>query len=212
MRWTCLVAAVATAAGSWLKVLGALVSSASAARYCVVMLGAMLGGISQPVLLNIASLLSSTWFPPSQRDFATSIGALIAPVGNAAISVLSPLMVGSGLDAADNVVGMLLMVAGLCTAALIACVLWLGDAPPTPPSHAAVARRSQVSGSGAHTSRPRHVAHCYMCDVSDACAPGSQLDMLRDRDMLLLTVGFGIGAAMFNAVIALMGAMLRQRG
>ena len=46
----------------------------------------------------------------------------------------------------------------------------------------------------------------------DVCALGSQLGMLRDRDMLLLTIGFGIGAAMFNAVIALMGAMLRQRG
>ncbi len=38
------------------------------------MVGTILGGISQPVLLNVASLLSAVWFPPSERDFATAVG------------------------------------------------------------------------------------------------------------------------------------------
>jgi hypothetical protein len=161
--------------------------------------------------------------------------------------------------------------------ARVQCALWLGEAPPTPPSHAAAARRASTdggaspaasAGASAYRGSARRVSRVasaceVLCDSSVTvshtpargiwrasagasatsvtaarvsipsdtstsssapiagaapaprsgfCAPGSQLHMLKDRDMLLLTIGFGIGAAMFNAVIALMGAMLRQRG
>jgi hypothetical protein len=49
--------------------------------YTVMMFGQVLIAISQPLYLNAPALVSAAWFPLDERDFATSVGAMAAPVG-----------------------------------------------------------------------------------------------------------------------------------
>eukprot|EP01138_Halocafeteria_seosinensis_P002605 gb/GECG01002663.1/.p1 GENE.gb/GECG01002663.1/~~gb/GECG01002663.1/.p1 ORF type:complete len:272 (+),score=25.89 gb/GECG01002663.1/:1-816(+) len=50
-------------------------------RYIVTLFGQLFGAISQPFFMNLPSTLAVKWFPSHQREIATSIAALINPLG-----------------------------------------------------------------------------------------------------------------------------------
>ena len=67
-----------TVAGLWLRLVVILHPS-----FYWILGGQVLGGLASPFMLNAAAKLGATWFPPSERVLATSIGAVFLQVGNA---------------------------------------------------------------------------------------------------------------------------------
>ena len=52
-------------------------------RYIVTLVGQFFGAVSQPFFMNLPSTLAVKWFPSHQREIATSIAALVNPLGTA---------------------------------------------------------------------------------------------------------------------------------
>jgi len=104
LRSTLLLCASATVIGSLLRYLAVLLRDywGSTACYSLVLLGQVLIGIGQPIVVNLATGMASIWFPLEERDRAATIGAVFNPLGNAFGSILPPLIVYSTASHADD--------------------------------------------------------------------------------------------------------------
>ena len=50
--------------------------------YVPLIIGQIFSAIAAPFFLNSTALFAAHWFPPSQRDVATSIGSMANPLGS----------------------------------------------------------------------------------------------------------------------------------
>ena len=59
-------------------------------RYSIVLIGQCLGAIGQPFFTNAPAKLAGTWFPTSEREIATTIAAMLNPIGTFLAAVHHP--------------------------------------------------------------------------------------------------------------------------
>ena len=203
--------------------------------YALALLGQFIGAIGQPIFANAPAAVAGAWFPRAERELGTTIAAMSTPLGNGIFSVLASVIVSEPSQVASwQIIEAVIVV--VCTILLI---LTQRDGPPTPPSTAAAARAALRA---AHTAQQRThvpllddpvdmVTGLDEEDLSDeevvqvidreradsiAMAGGGMLaealHMLKDRNFLLLTLGYGIGLGFFNTYITITGQLILPCG
>eukprot|EP01138_Halocafeteria_seosinensis_P002607 gb/GECG01002665.1/.p1 GENE.gb/GECG01002665.1/~~gb/GECG01002665.1/.p1 ORF type:complete len:506 (+),score=39.61 gb/GECG01002665.1/:1-1518(+) len=186
-------------------------------RYIVTLFGQLFGAISQPFFMNLPSTLAVKWFPSHQREIATSIAALINPLGNAAGSLVPSLMVSQAADVRSS----LLLQLGLATASAILMIIFMKERPLSPPSAAAALREEEEKQTSDDTVETVHINQSddSITDEFISSSPGTRADspglatlkhvlsncvhLLKQKNFLLLLIGFSVGLGLFNAFITL---------
>lgn len=151
LKTTFVIAASITVAGSLLRYLSSLYldSLGAANAYWLMFLGQALAAIAQPSFLNMPPAIALAWFPTSERDIATTIGAMVSPIA-LAVGQIIPVALASETETSTgeyDVSGMedLLLTEFLLTVLpLLLTIIFFRDAPPTPPSYAASLKAKMV--------------------------------------------------------------------
>ena len=100
----------------------------------------LVGGLAQPILLNLPPKVSHNWFAVRERPLATMMGGLATPVGQALGYVLSPFILPTEVTAQQpqefkRVFRDLFFVCAIAgTAVLVVCIVIFREKPPRPPS------------------------------------------------------------------------------
>lgn len=89
------VAAILTCIGALIRTIATSIENSldDQTKYALILLGQSFGALAQPILLNYPPAIASIWFPVSERDIATTIGAMSSPIGNAIGQILPILFV-----------------------------------------------------------------------------------------------------------------------
>lgn len=240
LRRTIVLGVLLNATGSLVRLasIWGVASGASNVGYAILLVGQALPALAQPLFTNVPAKLAGDWFPDSQRDVATVIGALGNVLGNAAGQVIPTLLVtcsaeataassesGSGsqlsyagrqplmqtdvntaprghgiCSSANDVTGMgtlLFLQAALASLFALWALFFFDGIPPSPPSRSAAQRledsaleRTRESFSASVTIRKHTVL------------------LLANAEFRKLLVGFGIGLAVFNALLTVLGQLI----
>ena len=175
--------------------------------FSVLFFGQTVAAIAQPFFTNTAAKMAGEWFPVAERDVATVIGSLFNPLGNAIGNVLPALLV----TCATSTSGACVDVKGMSTLMLVQAILgtlawgwcfgWFRQEPPTPPSKSALERKSFRL---ANKQSPKHLRiHPTQMIKRDIAT------ILGDREFRKLLVGFGIGLALFNALLTVVEQIIQ---
>lgn len=162
--------------------------------YVCLMIGQSLAGLAQPYFTNTPAKFAGEWFSLSQRDVATTLCAMLNPVGIAVGQVLPPLLVNS--DTGYGMATLLLGQACVATGILGITFLLFQEAPPTPPSRTTSMRHLEAVGE---QKREAQRAQLWK-DVRW---------LLTNKNFILLLMTFGIGLGIFNAVTALLAQLIQ---
>ena len=217
LRASILAGNILNVGGCILRALSALVPASHGGRYALALAGQTVAGMGQPFFTNMPASIAGTWFPAAERELATSVGALVNPLGNAAGSVVPGFTVHSGEDLAVT----MLVTAAVASLVLVATYLGVSDKPPTPPSAAASSRLllqdAAATGSplteSPSTSAPEKEGLLASVHTDGSGTPWQMtLALLRDRNFLFLLFGFGTGYSMFNAFLTLIAQMVAPCG
>lgn len=148
--------------------------------------------------------LASEWFGTSQRELATTIGAMSNPVGIAIGQLLPTALVsasGRGMST------LLLVTAGASTATMLFCFLCVRSEPVTAPSRSMEERRAARADAASASA------------LSRAAVPFGQSPLVLElkslasnRQFWVLMFGVGMGLGLFNAVTTLIGQLVRPAG
>jgi len=148
--------AVLNAVSAWLRYAGCFPASLHGG-FAVLMAGQCLGALVQPIFTNLPSRIAGDWFPVSERDLATVVGAMSNQLGNAVASVVPSLIVST----ADDLPWLLLYEAAWATVIGAFVLAFARDRPPSPPSaaaeirllgHTAMQSAVELEGAGALVS------------------------------------------------------------
>ncbi len=148
LRKTLLIGGALSVVGSLLRLIATLLQPhglSPGATYGIILFGQVLAAVAQPLFLNCPAIISSAWFPPSERDISTSCGSLFSPLGNAVGSVLPVLFVAENQSDSENANGMeMLMLTEflICVVPLVIAYFLFEAAPPTAPSYSALAKHA----------------------------------------------------------------------
>ena len=175
------------------------------AAYGLLLCGQLLGGLGQPLLLNTVARLSGDWFPPQERDLATTVGFQASNAGAILFNALPAWVVRRPGDLSALFLAQLLcwpLVTGALATAMRA------DRPELPPS-AATAR--QWAARDAHrSSMPQGGASAGAAAIS---VLASDLWLLaRHRNFLLLTGSFSCVAGIAWALSTVEGPLIEACG
>ena len=66
----------------WVRYLSVTIEDQRTA-YAVLLLGQCIGALAQPMFTNAPAKIAGSWFPPKEREIATTVAAILNPVGNA---------------------------------------------------------------------------------------------------------------------------------
>lgn len=163
LRVSLLIAAFFTVVGAFFRFIGVYVrnSVGGTSAYAMVFIGTAIVAIVQPIYINFPPTVSAIWFPVTERDIATAVGSMSNPVGNA-IGTLIPVFIvsrnSSDDDSGSSIQGMsTLMLVEFLAVLVPLIVAWfsLMDSPPTPPSHSASLKITELS---VHSSSALHSA------------------------------------------------------
>ena len=104
LRQTLLLGGVLTVSGSFIRIIAVYFRSqlTSQGSYFITLLGMLICGLAQPIFVNVATALCSTWFPLEERDRTTTVAAIFNPLGNAIGQILPPLLVYKSNNDDDN--------------------------------------------------------------------------------------------------------------
>jgi len=116
-------------------------------------IGAFVNAMAGPIAMSAPIQISSAWFPPMERTFATSIGQMFNALGVGESFVMGTLMVTSELERCDGASGsdtavclvnvtqaeaeinlLLVVEAGVAVAIALLVLLYFPSDPPLPPS------------------------------------------------------------------------------
>ncbi|XP_066297049.1 solute carrier family 49 member 4 homolog [Branchiostoma lanceolatum] len=152
LRLSVVLTALLIAVGTGLRCIPASTGIAT----ILINIGQFLNGIAGIMLMAAPPLISSTWFPPSQRTTATAISSIFNYVGTSVGYLIGPLFVSqphltpnSTLQYNDTVVEdisgqimrLMYVECGYCTAVFLAILIYFPSKPPTPPSLSAAMNR-----------------------------------------------------------------------
>jgi len=173
--------------GAVLGAIAAMVKGIFAANFMVVVFSQIALAIAQPFILNATTALTVRWFPFKERGTAVGLASLSQYLGIIIAMVVTPLMIvadpklsdyGAGIDTAMLVYGIMMLIAGIMTIAIIK------DRPEIPPEIESEERHKFTDG----------LKHIF-----------SNRDML--LVMLIFFIGLGIFNAVSTMVDALAGSM-----
>lgn len=217
LRNSLIIGGTVTMIGALVRVFAAVYHGdiGNESTYYLMLLGQTLGSLAQPVFLNMPSVIASTWFPMSERDIATTIGAISSPIANAIGSVLPVLFVYQTTKTAETdsgestesytVHGMtnsMLCQFILCLVPLLFTVCYFVDAPPTPPSMSTLLQHEGDS--------------CGKLENTTNTPWNKTMNELRvlfaDRDYILLLVSFSVNQGFFCAIMTLVNEMIMPHG
>lgn len=104
LRDTLILGGAFTVGGCLLRLIAVLLRDylGSEGTYALVFVGQALAGLGQPVIVNLATAIASTWFPMTERDRMTTLAAVFNPLGNAVGQILPPMIVSADDDGDDN--------------------------------------------------------------------------------------------------------------
>ena len=216
LRIAVITGAGGNAIGAWLRYAGAAMPNPHG--FAIALTGQFLAALAQPVFTNSPARISAEWFPRSERDLATLGASLSNAVGNALGSALPPIAV----NVASDLPSFLLYQAIACSILFVIQIMGMrSDAPIEAPSAAAAARRAARIAS---SDRSLELLGSENTDSIDApqnsmTLSGAARTVFRDYTALLsngnfrsLTIGFGLGLGLFNALLTLMGQVLANCG
>nr|XP_006213153.1 solute carrier family 49 member A3 [Vicugna pacos] len=184
LRWATILCAWLNFAGSVLRALPCMVPSAQD-PFVFLMGGQSLCALAQTLVVFSPAKLAALWFPEHQRATANMVGTMSNPLGVLAANLLSPALVRKEEDI-PVMLASYIMPAGLASLLATAC-LW-ESVPPTPPS------------AGAARS------------TSENCLESSPLQLVRNKDYVILAVCFGGGIGIFSSFSALLEQVLCVNG
>jgi MFS family permease len=174
--------------GAILITAGSILKAISGTSFVLLIAGQILAAISQPFVLNAATVVSAKWFPVKERGIATGfatlaqyIGILVAMLVTPALIVSSPAdpAYGSGIDKMLWIYGALTFILS------ITGLLLLREEPETPPSQEPYLRVKFSEGI-------RHI--------------------FKLRDMWSMIILFTIGLGIFNAVSSMVDSIAGYLG
>ena len=179
--------------------------------FAVVLIGQSLAALGQPFFTNTPARLAGEWFGLKTRDIATAIGALFNPLGNAVGQILPSVLVSCGATSCvtSEVRGMMALMGiqlGIACVASLWTVLFLRSEPQIPPSasaaeHRKMRREAATLGVGRSTVEQARAAVARI---------GTDLRaLLRNVEFLKLLFGFGIGLALFNALVTVLEQLVQ---
>ena len=133
--------------GSWILAIGmgirCFVPSEPGSKWIfLIHLGHILIGAVGPLALISPPRLSSVWFPPKQRTFATAMMVMAQSVGTALAFIIIPY-----LTRHYSIHTMLYVQAELGLCAALLATIYFPPRPPTPPSQSATVDRSKFWSS-----------------------------------------------------------------
>ena len=184
-------------AGTLLNGIGSVVKLLAAVyypRYWLIMVAQVFNAFAQVLFLSLPPLVASTWFPQDERTLATAIGTLSGFVGMAVSMFYAPRIVQGHPDKEHFTI---LFVSQM----VIALVVFLGTVslvdhhPPLPPSITANRKRDDVSSE----SSAAVVSRCLKKQI-------------RNRNLMVLALCFGIVNGLFTAIASMMSQLLQPFG
>ncbi|KAL5476265.1 hypothetical protein EMCRGX_G026188 [Ephydatia muelleri] len=188
------------AVGSWLRVIGSAPS-----MFWILLVGQSITSIPCTMLWSAPSMLSSLWFPPSQRATATTIaGAMSAQIGIVISLALSPAIINiatqkggvptcSGQGIIQNRLFYYLSGQAIFATALIPLTLWgVPEAPPLPPSKS----RQQQQQQSPRVARKQLIAHI--------------VDILKNKAFVVFLIASSVMVASTGTIITLYEQVLDQ--
>jgi MFS family permease len=128
--------------------------------------------IAQPFILNSITKIGAQWFPVNERATVAGIGTLAQYAGIIIALIVTPLLITKDLSGEYNVGYMLWIYAVISLFGAVLLILFMKEAPPTPPAYS-VERVNPLEG----------LKHIFA-----------------SVDMKLLLLLFFIGLGIFNAV------------
>jgi len=242
LRDTLILGGAFTVAGCLVRLIAALLRDALGGRgtYALFFIGQALIGMGQPILVNLATAMSSTWFPLEERDRATTIATVFNPLGNAVGQILPPMIVFNGSNGDDDdstdyrdIKGMnMLMIVEffLALVPLLMAIAFFKAQPDVPPSfseanrdnalHAEVGALGSLGPAdrGSLTRRSSTgsisssvpVVQDNTCSYERAVAEFKQL--IGNKQYVLLLTSFSIGLGLCNSVLTLIFQLVDPYG
>ncbi|XP_064093679.1 solute carrier family 49 member 4 homolog isoform X2 [Macrobrachium nipponense] len=178
--------AIMIAAGTVLRVL-ALTTNSNEVFTISCHLCAILVGTAGTLVMAAPPMIAAEWFPPKERTTATAIGQAFNQLGNAG-SYLEPIFVRSPADGTPEEIRgdikvLMYAYAGIAAAVLLAVFFYYPSKPPTPPSLSSSVERLQFWDS--------------------------IKKILRNRDVIIVTLAYGISVGIPSSWIAVFNYSLQ---
>lgn len=178
--------AVLIATGTVLRILAFIGDST---EFFTVMchLCAILVGTSGTLVMAAPPMIAAEWFPPKERTTATAIAQVFNQMGNG-FSYLEPLIVRSPSDVSpaeirEDIKVLMYIYAAIGVAVLLIVYIYYPSKPPSPPSLSSTVERLQFWES--------------------------LKKMFRNRDLILVTLSYGISVGVPSAWIAVLNYSLQ---
>lgn len=208
-------------------------------KFFVVVSVLFIGALGQPIFVNLPPALAAIWFPFSERDISTTVGAMFSPIGNAVgqlipvIIVSKTLVNSSGNDDDGNITvsGMSTLMAvelALCAVPLLLAVFLFRDRPPTPPSNSTSLKAIFPSDKEINqTNALYHLNADNQAEVTSTSFPTeSEADLravweklseeasslCRNKNFIVLFIAFAIGVGFFNALMTMLYQIVAPHG
>ncbi|KAL5287119.1 hypothetical protein ACFFRR_008205 [Megaselia abdita] len=186
LRITALVGIFGTCIGSWIKVF-----SVSPDAFFIGFIGQSVVAFSQVFILSLPARVAAVWFGPDQVSSACSVGVFGNQLGIAVGFVLPPMLVGNHEDL--DLIGsdlklMFYLVAGLTSVLVVLMVLFFQDHPPTPPSAAQEASKTNPDGEPSFMQ--------------------SLKNLILNPNYILLLLSYGINVGVFYAISTLLNPVV----
>ncbi|XP_069953629.1 solute carrier family 49 member 4 homolog isoform X1 [Cherax quadricarinatus] len=152
---------------------------------------AIMVGIAGTLVMAAPPLIAAVWFPPRERTTATVISQAFNQLGSAG-SYLEPLLVRSPSNSTtsdeirSDIKRLMFIYAGVGVAILAAILVYFPTVPPTPPSITSSVERLNFKSS--------------------------IRKMLRNRDLMLVTLSYGLCVGMPSAWMSVLNYSLHDLG
>jgi MFS family permease len=149
-------------------------------NYTMVLISMIGIAVAQPFLLNSVTAMAARWFPLKERATAAGIAVLAQFIGIIVAMAVTPFLKNSyGIPGMLNIYGIITVVCIICY------LIFVKEAPPTPPAESDIERVLVFDGM-------KHI--------------------FKLRDMILLITLFFIGLGIFNAITTWIEQMIAPRG
>jgi MFS family permease len=130
--------------------------------------------VAQPFILNSVTTVGAKWFPMNERATVAGLGSLAQYIGIIIALAITPLLISETPNGIYNIEKMLWIYAAISVAGALFLLVFMRQAPPTPPvSERFTQRTNPVEGIS---------------------------NIFKNRDMRWLLLLFFIGLGIFNAV------------
>lgn len=197
LRTTLLVGIALDALGCGAKWAGVAATTGQQA-YAVVLFGQILGGMGQPLILNVPARVSMDWFPQRERDLATVAATMSNVLGQMIGSLLPPYLVNTFGDLRWLMLAQFVANAAL----LLIAFVCLKERAPSPPSAAAAAQWSERDVNDARA----HAWQAFSQLFKDVRV------LLRSRNFNLLLGGFSVATGMAWTLLTVQAQIIQPCG